>query len=479
VPATHATAWVAERWKTRVSTLDLRGKRVTVVGLARSGFAACRVLVECGARVLATDRNPAETLRVDLAELSRRGVRLETGGHSPESFLQADLLVVSPGVDLRLPLLAQAMSLGIPAWSEVELAYRLTPARFIGITGTKGKGTTATLTGDILRRAGTEVVVAGNIGRPLCDVVPTLSRDAWVVAELSSFQLETVVAFRPEIAVLLNLAPDHLDRYAALAEYYAAKSRIFVRQTAEDTAVLNADDPLVLEYAQGVHAHVHLFSRTRTVGDGAFVRGDRLIVRRDGRTQPVCETSAVRIPGAHNLENALAACAAASAAGAGPAPMAEALRAFPGRPHCMELVAQIDGVRYINDSKATNVFAVRRALEASEEPVALIIGGRDKREDFRPLAPLLEGRGRAVIAIGEARAKILEAIRGCCPAEEAEGMADAVARAARRAVPGDMVLLSPGCTSFDMFHDAEERGEAFRQAVRDLLSRREAVGHRG
>lgn len=462
-----------------MSELDLRGKKVTVVGLARSGFAACKLLAERGAVVVGTDRNPADQLRVDLSELSRRGIRLEIGRHTPESFLSADLLVISPGVDLRLPLLAQAISLGIPVWSEVELAYRLTRARFIGITGTKGKGTTATLTGEILRRAGEDVIVAGNIGRPLCDVVPTLFSGAWVVAELSSFQLETIVSFRPQVAVFLNLAPDHLDRYAATADYYAAKSRIFAYQRAEDVAVLNADDPLVLESAQGIQARVHLFSRTRTVGDGAFVRGGRLVVRREGRTQPICEASTIRVPGAHNLENALAACAAASAAGAGPEPMAEALRAFQGRPHCMEVVAQVDGVRFINDSKATNVLAVRRALEASDEPVVLIIGGRDKREDFRSLAPLLRGRGRAVIAIGEARAKILGAIRGCCPAEEAEGMADAVGRAARRAVPGDLVLLSPGCTSFDMFHDAEERGEVFRQAVRDLQSRRDAVGRRG
>jgi UDP-N-acetylmuramoylalanine--D-glutamate ligase len=451
---------------------------VTVVGLARSGVAACKVLAERGARVIATDQSPAEKLRADLAELFRRGIRLETGGHTPESFLEADLIVVSPGVDLRLPYLARAISQGIPVWGEVELAYRLTAARFIGITGTKGKGTTATLTGDILQRAGTDVVVAGNIGRPLCDVAPTLSRTAWVVAELSSFQLETIVTFRPHVALLLNLAPDHLDRYAGLADYYAAKARIFACQAEEDFAVLNADDPLVLERAQGIRSQVRLFSRTRTVGDGAFVRGDRLMLRRGGQTEPICEISAIPIRGVHHLEDALAACAASSLVGAGPGPMADALRAFRGRPHCMELVAEIDGVRYINDSKATNVFAVRRALEASDRPVVLIIGGRDKREDFGAVAPALQRRGKAIIAIGEARGKILEAIGTCCPAETAEGMADAVEKAARRAASGDIVLLSPGCTSFDMFQNAEERGEVFRQAVSDLKSRREGIGHR-
>ncbi len=461
-----------------VSGLDLQGKRVTVVGLARSGYAACKVLAEKGASVLGTDASQAERLHVDLAELARRGIRLETGGHTPESFLGADLIVLSPGVDLRLSPLAQAISRGIPVWSEVELAYRLTAARFIGITGTKGKGTTATLTGDILQRAGHDVVVAGNIGRPLCDVVPPLSRDAWVVAELSSFQLETIETFRPRVAVLLNLAPDHLDRYAGQEEYYASKARIFGCQTPEDFAILNADDPLVLEFAQGIRSRVHMFSRMRTVGDGAFLHGDRLILRRGGRTQAICEASAIRLPGGHNLENALAACATAGAMGVDLDSMTEALRAFRGRPHCTELVAEIEGVRYVNDSKATNVFAVRRALEAFDEPVVLIVGGRDKREDFRPLASLLRGRARAVIAIGEARGKILEAVGGCCPVDTADGMTEAVTEASRRAVPGDLVLLSPGCTSFDMFRNAEERGEVFRRAVHDLQSGREGSGRR-
>ena len=459
--------------------LELGGKKVTVVGLARSGYAACTVLAERGAMVTATDQSPAEKLRVDLVELSRLGVRLETGGHTPGSFVEADLIVISPGVDLRLPPLAQAISRGIPVWGEVELACRLTTARFIGITGTKGKGTTATLTGDILQRAGYIVMVAGNIGQPLCHVVPSLPPEAWVVAELSSFQLETIVTFRPHVAVLLNLAPDHLDRYVTVQDYYAAKARIFMNQTPEDFAVLNAEDPLVLEYAQGIRSRVHLFSRARTVGDGTFLRGGRLIVRRGGNTEPICEASAIRVPGMHNLEDALAACAAAGALGIAREPMAEALRAFGGRAHCMETVAEVDGVWYVNDSKATNVFAVRRALEASGDPVVLVIGGRDKHEDFRPLAPLLQGRARAVIAIGEARGKILEAIGGCCPVETAEGMADAVAKAARRAVAGDMVLLSPACTSFDMFRNAEERGEMFRRAVQDLQSRREGIGRRG
>jgi UDP-N-acetylmuramoylalanine--D-glutamate ligase len=461
-----------------VKELDLRGKRVTVVGLARSGSAACKVLAERGATVLATDREPAGNLQVDLAELARRGIRVETGGHSEQSFLETDLLVISPGVDLRQPLLRRAQSLGIPMWSEVELAYRLTPARFLAVTGTNGKSTTTSLLGAVVEAAGFPCAVAGNIGTALCEVVADLTAAHWVVAELSSFQLETIVTFRPRVAVLLNLAPDHLDRYEALSDYYAAKARIFMHQTAEDFAVLNADDPLVLEYAQGIRSRVHLFSRERTVGDGAFVRGDRLIVRRQGKTEPVCETRTIRIQGVHNLENSLAAAAAASTIGVPARAIAAALARFPGLPHRLELVAEVDGVRYVNDSKGTNVGAVVKSLEGYRGGVILIAGGKDKGGDFTPLRPLVEARVKALILLGQARAKIREQLEGACPMEEVPSLPAAVARAAEIAAPGDTVLLSPACASFDMFRDFEERGEVFRRAVQEMQSRRDAVGRR-
>ncbi len=459
-----------------MSELDLRGKKVTVVGLARSGFAACTLLAERGARVVATDRSPAGDLRVNLPELERRGVRLDAGGHSEQSFLEADLIVVSPGVDSRLPLLARARSRGIPVWGEVELAYRVTAAPFIGITGTKGKGTTATLLGEILRQGGKNAVVAGNIGRPLCEAVPTLPQETWVVAELSSFQLEEIVSFRPRVAVLLNLAPDHLDRYPDAEHYFAAKQRLFENQTPEDLVVLNMDDDPVLALAKASRARRAHFSRRGPVGTGAFLRDDWLLLQNEAGSHKICARRELPLPGPGMMEDALAACAAAGALGVAAGHMAEALRAFRGRPHCLELVGEVGGVRYVNDSKATNVFAVGRALEAVDKPVILIAGGRDKREDFRPLAPWVRRRVKALIAMGEARGKILAEIGGECPsAEEAAGMADAVERAGRRAAPGDVVLLSPGCTSFDMFQNAEERGEVFRQAVRNVESRGEAV----
>jgi UDP-N-acetylmuramoylalanine--D-glutamate ligase len=456
--------------------MDFRGKQVTVVGLARSGVAACRVLAERGARVLGTDRSPREKLRGDLAGLEASGVRLATGGHRPEDFVGADLIVISPGVPTELDLVERARARGIPVWGEVELASRLTAARFLGITGTNGKSTTTSLLGAMLEAAGFPVVVAGNIGTALCEVVTTLGPSHWVVAELSSFQLETIVTFRPHVAVLLNLAPDHLDRYATLGDYYAAKARIFLNQTSEDCAVLNADDPATLDLARGIRAQPRLFSRLRTVGDGAFVRDGRLIVRRDGRTEAACGVAEIRIQGLHNLENGLAAAAAASAIGTPLAAIGAALKRFPGLPHRLELVAELGGVRYVNDSKGTNVGAVLKSLEGYAGGVILIAGGKDKGGDFAPLRPLVATRVKTLLLLGQAREVIRGQLAGACPMEEAPTLEAAVSRAAEIAAAGDTVLLSPACASFDMFRDFEHRGDVFRQAVRDLAVRRGTGG---
>jgi UDP-N-acetylmuramoylalanine--D-glutamate ligase len=453
-----------------VNELDLRGKRVTVVGLARSGFAACKLLAERGARVLATDREPAETLRVDLEELRRRRVGIETGGHTAASFLEADLIVLSPGVDAQIPLVAQAAARAVPVWSEVELAYRVTRARFLAVTGTNGKSTTTSLLGAMVEAAGFPGVVAGNIGTALCEVVPTLSAAHWVTAELSSFQLETIVAFRPHVALLLNLAPDHLDRYPDLESYYAAKARIFMNQTAGDVAVLNADDPPIRNSAQSIRARVHRFSRREAVPEGAYLDGDRLVLARDGRAETICPVGAMRIQGVHNVENALAAAAGAAAIGVPAAAMAEALARFPGLPHRLEHVATIAGVHYVNDSKGTNVAAVVKSLEGYPGNVILIAGGKDKGGDFTPLRPLAATRVKVLLLIGQARAKIRAQLAGACPMEEAPTLEGAVWRGAELARPGDTVLLSPGCASFDMFRDFEHRGEMFRQAVRSLAA---------
>ena len=448
--------------------LGLRGTRVTVVGLARSGVAACRVLAAQGARVVGTDVSPREKLRGDLAGLERLGVTIETGAHRPERFLETDLLVLSPGVPTEMALVREARERGIPLWGEVELAYRLTSARFLAVTGTNGKSTTTSLLGAMLDAAGQPVVVAGNIGTALCDVVPPLGPSHSIVAELSSFQLETIVTFRPQIALLLNLAPDHLDRYPDVEPYYAAKARIFLNQTEADAAVLNADDPLVMHRTGTLPAQPLLFSRTRTVGDGAYVRNGVLTIRRQGEPQAVCGVGEIRIQGLHNLENSLAAAAAASAAGAPASAIGEALRKFPGLPHRLELVAEIGGVAYVNDSKGTNVGAVLKSLEGYRQGVILIAGGKDKGGDFRPLRPLVESRVKMLLLIGQARDAIQSHLAGACPMEEAASLPEAIRRGAALAVPGDTVLLSPACASFDMFRDFEHRGDVFRQTVQDL-----------
>lgn len=450
----------------------MTGRRVTVVGLGKSGVAACRLLRAAGAVVTASDRTQAEALGADLQALRRLGVRLETGGHHPETILGAELVVVSPGVDLRMPLLARAREAGIPVLSEVELAYRSCRARFLGITGTNGKSTTTSLVGLMLERAGVPVVVAGNIGTALCDVVPGLGPDRWVVAELSSFQLETIEIFRPEVACLLNVTQNHLDRYADLAEYRDAKARLFLNQEPGDWAVLNADDPAVLEAAVSARAQRALFSRTHPVEEGAFLEDDRLLLRRAGETREVCRVQDIRIRGVHNLENALAAAVAAALAGASGGAARAVLAEFPGLEHRLEPVAILGGVQYVNDSKGTSVGAVVRSLESFPGRVILIAGGRDKGSDFTPLRPVVEGRVRALVLIGEAREKIAKALAGTAPVHTAGSMEEAVRRAAGLAGPGDVVLLSPACASFDMFRDFEDRGRAFKEAVRSLAGGR-------
>jgi UDP-N-acetylmuramoylalanine--D-glutamate ligase len=453
-------------------TLNVEGKRVTVVGLARSGTAACKLLVSRGARVTASERRSAEEIPSDLEDLRRRGVTLELGGHQPATLLGADLIVVSPGVDSNLALLVQARARGIRIWSEVELAYRATEAPFIGITGTNGKSTTTTLIGLMLERAGKSGVVAGNVGTALCDVVPGLSPEHWIVAEISSFQLETIEAFRPRVAVLLNVTPDHLDRYRDFAEYLQAKARIFENQQPDDVAVLNADDPLTGQAATISPARRVFFSQHQPVREGAFLRADMLWLRHGEAEESICPRNAVRIQGAHNTENALAAAAAAGIVGVPVPAMRDVLRQFPGLEHRLEFVAEIAGIRYFNDSKGTNVGATAKSLESFPAGrVVLIAGGLDKGADFQPLVPVIKERVKAAVLIGQAREKLRAALKGVCPLTEARSMEEAVEAAASRASSRDTVLLSPACASFDMFRDFEERGRVFKAAVRQLSDR--------
>src|SRR3984957_4761538 len=364
--------------------IELAGKRVLVVGLARTGIATALFCAERGARVTATEERAESQIAEAAAKLRAAGVTLELGGHAAETFLQQDLIVPSPGVPPTMPALAAARAIGVPVWSEIELAWRFLRGRLICITGSNGKTTTTSLIGHILETAGLPVQVAGNIGTPLISRVDISSDTGFTVVEASSFQLEAISAFRPDVAVLLNITPDHLDRHGSIEAYGRAKARMFENQTAEDAAILNADDAVAPEYAPK-GPRLYWFSREKQVTSGCYVRGDEIIFRCDGTESVLLERTDIGLRGSHNLENILAAAAAARLAGVEPGKIAEGVRTFAGVEHRIEYVATISGVEYFNDSKATNVDATLKALDAFPGNVPGIFGGKDKGSDYRIL----------------------------------------------------------------------------------------------
>ena len=450
------------------STEDFAGMPVTVVGLGSSGVAACRILAEIGASVRATDMREADDLGGAAGELAGAGVALELGSNSPDFAQGSALVVLSPGVPLENPMVAWARLSGVPVMSEVELAYCLTDARFVAITGTNGKTTTTSLVGEILKKRSDKVHVCGNIGLPITSVARGLGQDHILVVEVSSFQLDTCISFAPEVGVLLNITPDHLDRYASYADYVASKGRLFANQTSSDFAVINRDDEDCMKASAGAEAHKLYFSLKEKVTEGAFVHGGQVVVGTDRHERTVFKTDALKIKGPHNLANSLAAVLAATALGFDDDAIREGLAGFEGLEHRYEPVAEIDGVTYINDSKATNVDSVRVALEAAPPPVILIAGGRDKGGDFEMLLPLVEAKVKVVVAIGEARETMKRVFSPVTRVSEAGSMEEAVRRASEHAGSGATVLLSPGCASFDMFANFEDRGRVFKRAVRDL-----------
>ena len=447
--------------------IDLAGKKVLVVGLARTGIATALFCAERGARVTATEARPELEIAETAAKLRSAGVTLELGGHRPETFVQQDLIVPSPGVPPLMPALAAARAIGVPVWSEIELAWRFLRGRLICITGSNGKTTTTSLIGHILETSGFPVQVAGNIGTPLISRVDISSDTSFTVVEASSFQLESISALRPDISVLLNLTPDHLDRHGSIEAYAAAKARIFENQTEEDAAVINAEDAVAPQYAPA-GARVFWFSRVKRVANGCYLRGDEIVFRCEGTETVLLERKDIGLRGSHNIENVLAAAAAARLAGAQPAAIAEGVRTFAGVEHRIEYVATISGVEYFNDSKATNVDATLKALDAFPGKVVVILGGKDKGSDFRILRQALRSRARMALLIGSAADKIETELAGVIPVERAETMARAVEIASRRAQPGDTVLLAPACASLDQFENYEHRGRVFKQLVREL-----------
>ena len=451
---------------TRIGPPELAGRKVLVVGLGLTGLALAGFLLDRGAVVTGTDGKDRRDASAEVLELEGWGVRLELGGHREESFLEADLIAVSPGVPHDLPPLQKARERGVAVTGEIELASRFITAPVAAVTGTNGKTTTTRLLGDMLEAAGRRVYVGGNIGAPLIDYVRRGDRADVVVAEISSFQLETAEFFRPAVAVLLNVTPDHLDRHGDLAGYLAIKARLFARQNENDFAVLNADDPLTAGLE--VPSRRLTFSRIEPQADGAYLDAGRLVIADGGREKASLDTAALKLTGAHNQENVMAAALAALALGADPEVALAAAARFKGLAHRLELVGEYRGVSYYDDSKGTNVGAVEKALAGFDSPVILIAGGRDKDGDFERLRDPVRGKVRLLILIGEAREKMVRILGRETETVLAEDMAEAVTLARDRARPGDAVVLSPGCASFDMYRDYKHRGEDFVRLVKEL-----------
>jgi UDP-N-acetylmuramoylalanine--D-glutamate ligase len=463
--------------KTRKSLTpeQIKTMKVLVVGLARSGIAACNVLRDMGVHVKATDALEAPRLGPEVAKLKQRNIEMELGRNSTEFAGDCDLLVLSPGVALNSPLVVWARGQGKTVIGEVELAFCLSDARFIAVTGTNGKSTTVSLLGDIVSRATDKVRVGGNIGYPISEIARGLGDDWTLVIEVSSFQLDTCISFRPSVSVLLNITPDHLDRYTSYDEYVKSKARIFANQTEEDVAVINRDDPDSLRAAGGFRGRKLFYSLVDEVEEGAFIRGDDVVVRVGGTETGIFVIGDMRIRGPHNLANGLAATLAATAIDIEPEVIKQAISSFDGLEHRLERVDSVAGVEFINDSKSTNLDSLRCALEAMPGPLILIAGGKDKGADFAGVADLIQQKVKGIQAIGDARDKIVKAFSGFVSVVRADTLDEAVRKGFELSQPGEAVLLSPGCASYDMFTDFEHRGREFKRAVADLKREREGL----
>ncbi|HUX27888.1 MAG TPA: UDP-N-acetylmuramoyl-L-alanine--D-glutamate ligase [Terracidiphilus sp.] len=449
--------------------MELKGKKVLVVGLGKSGLAAALFLRRRGAQVTVSDVRSAEALAKDIPALLEEGIMVETGGHGLLTFRRQDLIVVSPGVPLDTPELAQVKSFGLPVIGELELAARFLKGKTLAITGSNGKTTTTALVGEILEEAGLPTLVGGNIGVPVVGLIDSSTDDTWSVLEVSSFQLESTEQFHPDIAVILNITPDHLDRHGTFENYALAKERILAEQREQDFVVLNADNARAAAAASRSVAKVYWFSLEHPVLQGAWVEDGYVVYRRakDATTEPVMPLSEIPLKGEHNVENVLAAVCAAHLAGASIEAIRHAVHNFKAVEHRLEYVATVNGVEYYNDSKATNVDATAKAIAAFPSGVHLILGGKDKNSDYTQLSQLLRARVRAVYTIGSAAAKIESQLRGVVSLHTCETLDKAVNAAAAAAHPGEVVLLAPACSSFDQFESYEHRGRVFKELVNE------------
>ena len=447
--------------------MELKGKKVLVVGLGKSGLAAALFLRRRGAQVTVSDVRSAEALAKDIPALLDEGIMVEAGGHGLLTFRRQDLIVVSPGVPLDTPELVQARNFGRPIIGELELAARFLRGKTLAITGSNGKTTSTTLVGEILQEAGFNTLVGGNIGVPVVALIDESTPDTWSVLEVSSFQLESTEQFHPEIAVILNITPDHLDRHGTFENYARAKERIFAAQTPEDFVVLNADNARAAQAAPHARSRVYWFSLDRTVPQGAWVEAGHVVYRaaKDAAVERIIPLTGIPLKGEHNVENVLASVCAARLAGAAPDAIRRAIEKFKAVEHRLEYVATINGVEFFNDSKATNVDATAKAVAAFNHPIHLILGGKDKNSDYTQLSELLRQHVRAIYTIGSAASKIESQLRGVVSLHSCETLDKAVSAAAAGARPGEIVLLAPACSSFDQFESYEHRGRVFKELV--------------
>ena len=450
--------------------MELKNKRVLVVGLGKSGIAAAMFLRRQGARVTVSDSRSAVALAKEIPALLDAGIMVESGGHGLLTFRRQDLIVISPGVPLDTPEVKQVIGYGMPVIGELELASRFLKGRIVAITGSNGKTTTTTLIGKILKDAGLPTLVGGNIGTPVIDLVAESTEESLDVLEVSSFQLETIEQFRPWIALVLNITPDHLDRHGSFANYAAMKTRITERQEASDFLILNAEDKPTQMVAAKTKAQIFWFSSRRPIKQGTFVHGESIVfIPAEGATaEPIMPVAEIMLRGAHNVENVLAAVCAARLAGVSAEKIRSSVASFKAVEHRLEFVRCLQGVDYFNDSKATNVDAAIKAVEAFPSGIHLILGGKDKESDYTLLNPLLRERVKAVYTIGSAAEKIERELKGVVKMVGAGTIDVAVREASKAAVPGDVVLLAPACSSFDQFENYEHRGRTFRQIVNEL-----------
>ncbi len=455
--------------------VKIEGRKALVLGAGKSGVESARFLAERGATVALHDKKPVDQWSDAAKALkAENGVGLIDGDIHSWLLDQIDLVVISPGVPTNTIPARYVDRKDGEVIGEVELAYRFTKGRVVGITGSNGKTTTTALIGELLANSGIPTQVGGNIGTPLLSLAATSQDDGWTVAELSSFQLETIVDFRPSVALCLNVTPNHLDRYEGFKDYAAAKHRIFMNQTADDVAVLNADDEITASWAAGLKANVVMFSIRKELDEGLFLRGSELICRSSGKEKVLTTRDEIFLRGLHNVENILAALAAGLACGASPESMRKTVANFKGVEHRIEFVAEIDGVKFYNDSKATSVDATSKALAALAEDAGktvLILGGRGKNAPYAPLIPLIKSSVRGLIVLGEDGDNIASQLKGHADIIRADSVEDAVNKGFVAAEKGDSVLLAPACASFDMFKSFEERGTVFKKAVKDLKER--------